>query len=427
MSDPDYGKIFSEFAEEPQGSPPGAILRRISDIPAQKLSWLWTGRIPLGKLTLFSGDPGLGKSLVTLDIAARVTCKTAWPDGAPNDKSGSVVILSSEDDAADTIRPRLEAANADITRIHVLEMVRRQKQDGGTCVDQFNLQDDMTALQDAIVKLEDVRLVIIDPISAYLGKTDSHVTAKVRGLLAPLIAAAQTLRFSVIFVEHLNKSNLKAMYRSSGSIGFIAAARAAWCFGQDPDDPDKRLMLPVKMNLAPGQKGLSYRTQEFRPDVPVVAWGETVTVTADAILQPEDTEERSERMEAMDWLKDQLEGGPVSARQIQANAKAAGLVLITLKRAKKALGILSQKDAFNQGWSWRMPEGDHQTPKGITILEGAPSDEVIPFDAPAPDGYIPDSEGPGCTCNECGHHFGTVAGWRYHITGKRCTPAEATA
>jgi putative DNA primase/helicase len=361
----DYAKIFSEF-NEPSPRSAGAVLRCINDIPAQKLSWLWPGRIPLGKLTLFSGDPGLGKSLVTLDIAARVTCKRPWPDGALNEKSGSVVILSSEDDAADTIRPRLEAANADLTRIHILEAVRRQKQDGTTALDQFNLQDDITALRDEIAKLEDVRLVIIDPISAYLGKTDSHVTAKVRGVLAPLISASQTLRFSVIFLEHLNKSNLKAIYRSSGSIGFIAAARAAWCFGQDPDEPERRLMLPVKMNLAPGQKGLSYRIQESGPDVPAVAWGEAVTMTADAILQPENTEERSERLEATDWLRDQLSKGPISAKKIKDEANGAGIAWRTLRRGKDALGVVSRKGAFEDGWYWELPEGVQDTPKMST-------------------------------------------------------------
>ena len=199
-----------DHAQEPQQTAPlGVMLRCINDIPPQRLVWLWPGRVPLGKLTLFSGDPGLGKSLVTLDVAARTTRGTTWPDGAANEKSGSVIILSSEDDAADTIRPRLEAADADLTRIHILEAVRRPKPNGDTSLDIFNLQDDITVLQDEITKLEDVRLIIIDPISAYLGATDSHVTSKVRGLLAPLIATAQILRFAVIFLEHLNKSNLK--------------------------------------------------------------------------------------------------------------------------------------------------------------------------------------------------------------------------
>lgn len=191
-------------------------------------------------------------------------------------------------------------------------------------------------------------------------------------------------------------------------------------------------MLPVKMNLAPGQKGLSYRIQEAAPDVPAVVWGEAVTVTADSILQPEDTEERSERIEAMDWLKDRLASGTTPAREIQADAKAAGIVLITLKRAKKALGVISQKGAFNQGWSWRLPEGDHETPKGITPVERYSSDHVIPFGVPdvpetQPQYTLDPPERPGCSCNICGSHFGTVAGWRYHVIGNRCEPISEAA
>ena len=392
LQNENYGPQPSFEPQQPATT--GAVLQCVNDIRAQKLSWLWPGRIPLGKLTLFSGDPGLEKSLVTLDIAARTTCKTTWPDGACNEKSGSVVILSSEDDAADTIRPRLDAANADLTRIHILEAVRRQKQDGNTSLEQFNLQDDITALQDAIAKLADVRLVIIDPISAYLGKTDSHVTSKVRGLLAPLTAIAQTLRFSVIFVEHLNKSNLKPMYRSSGSIGFIAAARAAWCFGQDPENPSQRVMLPLKHNLAPEQQGLSYRIQESRPEIPAVAWGGPVALSADVVLQPEDSEERSECQQAMDWLREQLSGGPLPAPQVYREAKSVCIAERTLKRAKGKLGIKSVKDAFGSGWSWHLPafEEGQDTPKGATAKWWPPLAPVAPFDG---QGYAPDKEGQG--------------------------------
>src|SRR5262249_44074013 len=157
-----------------------------SDIVERKLCWLWPGRIPLGKFTLFAGDPGLGKSAATIDIAARVTRGTSWPDGAPNDQPGSVIILSAEDDDEDTIRPRLRVAGANLDKVHILQAVRHAKTDGDTTLDHFSLATDVAALRDAVVSLEDVRLVIIDPISAYLGNTDSHVNARVRGIIAPL-------------------------------------------------------------------------------------------------------------------------------------------------------------------------------------------------------------------------------------------------
>lgn len=408
---------------------PGAVLRRVSDIAAQQLAWLWPGRIALGKMALLAGDPGLGKSFVTLDIAARVTRGARWPDGGLNDHPGSVILLSAEDDAADTIRPRLAAAGANLDKVHVLDAVRHVKPNGETSLDHFSLQTDIAALQDAVVVLDDVCLVIIDPISAYLGSTDSHVNAKVRGLLAPLIALAQNLRFAIVIVDHLSKSNKAALYRPNGSIGFTAAARAVWLFAKDPDAAEQRLMLPGKNNLAPEQAGLRYMLKESEPGIVAVAWGDTVTMSADSVLQPEAAEERSERMEATDWLREQLSGGPVSAKQLKKDANAAGLSWITVRRAQGLLGIKPAKDGFEGGWSWRLPspEDAHETPKMLTIKQGAPSPEMSTLGEPAPLGYTPDPDGPGCTCDTCGSHFGTVAGWRYHITGKRCTPAANEA
>jgi len=431
MTVPNYSEIFAEFAREPQPAPLGAVLRRASEIEERKLCWLWPGRIPLGKLTLFAGDPGLGKSAVTIDVAARVSRGTGWPDCTPNGHPGSVIILSAEDDDEDTIRPRLRVAGADLDKVHILQAVRHAKPDGDTTLDHFSLATDVIALQDAVVSLEDVRLVIVDPISAYLGNTDSHVNAKVRGILAPLAQIAQILRFSVVALDHLSKSNRPALYRPNGSIAFTAAARAVWFFAKNPDDPAQHLMLPGKSNLAREQKGLSYTLIEGEPDIVAVAWGEAVSMSADAVLDLEDTEERSERMEAMEWLKEQLAAGPVPAKQVQADAKDAGHFPSTLKRAKKSLGVISEKGAFHQGWSWRLPEGDHETPKRTTSESWSSSGEMIPFDdskaVTVPEGYLPDSDGPGCTCRACSGHFGTVAGWRAHVVGKRCTPAAEAA
>jgi hypothetical protein len=270
----DYEKIFAEYTE-PRA--PGAVLRRVSDIERQELQWLWPARIPLAKLTLFAGDPGLGKSFVTLDIAARVTRGTKWPDGATATcKSGSVIILSAEDDPGDTIRPRLEAAGADLSKVHVLQAVWRAKSSGETSLEHFSLETDLLALQDAVVSLSDALLIVIDPVSAYLGGIDSHVNAKVRSLLAPLSQMAATTGVAVVTVTHLNKNSSSALYRASGSVAFVAAARAVWLFAKNPDDPAQRLMLPGKMNLAPEQSGMGYQL-EAKQDVVVVTWGEAVT------------------------------------------------------------------------------------------------------------------------------------------------------
>jgi RecA-family ATPase len=209
-------------------------------------------------------------------MAARVTQATEWPDGAANSQAGSVVILSAEDDPGDTIRPRLEAAGADLARIYILQAVRRAKPSGETSLEHFSLESDLVALQDKVAALGNVRLIVIDPISAYLGGVDSHVNAKVRSLLSPLGEIASALGVAVIAVTHLNKSASSALYRASGSIAFVAAARAVWLFGKNPDDP-AGLMLPGKMNLAAEQIGITYRLAS-KQDVAVVTWGEAVSV-----------------------------------------------------------------------------------------------------------------------------------------------------
>lgn len=346
---PDYGKIFAEYT----GSGPGAVLRRMSEIEKQELRWLWPGRVPLGKLTLFAGDPGLGKSFVTLDIAARVTRGTDWPDGTAACKRGSVIVLSAEDDPGDTIRPRLEAAGADLNNVHVLQAVRRAKPTGEQSLEHFSLEADLFALQDAIVSLSDVRLIVIDPVSAYLGGVDSHVNANVRTLLAPLSAMAAATRVAVVTVTHLNKSNSSALYRASGSVAFVAAARAVWLFAKNPDDAAQRLMLPGKMNLAPEQGGMGYRLEAKR-DGAVVVWGGVVSVSAEAVLEPEGTERRSERLEAMDWLRGKLADGPVAQRKLKADAAKEGFAWATVRRAKDAMEITIEKEGFQGASQWSL-------------------------------------------------------------------------
>lgn len=420
MNQPDYQKIFEQYTNPPA---PGAVLRRASDIQERKLCWLWPGRIPLGKLTLFAGDPGLGKSAATIDIAARATRGTAWPDGALSSQPGSVILLSAEDDAEDTIVPRLRVAGANLDKVHILQAVRHAKSDGDTVLDHFSLATDVIALQDAAVSIGDVLLVIVDPISAYLGDTDSHVNAKVRGVLAPLAQVAQILRFAVVALDHLSKSNRPALYRPNGSIAFTAAARAVWFFARNPDDPTQHLMLPGKMNLAREQKGLSYSLREAEADIVAVTWGGLVSITADSVLEPEDIEDRSERMEAMDWLRDYLFGGPVPSAKVIEDAKKAGYAERTLRRAKDALGIKPGKNGFEGGWSWQLPEDGHGTPKMATPETWTSSPKLATFDGEElseEDGYTPDPEGPGCTCRACAGHFGTVGGWKAHVARGRC-------
>jgi|GEM_PF-612160 len=343
------------------GSGPGPVLLNMSDVLPEHISWLWPGRIAHGKVTMIAGDPGLGKSFLTLDIAARVSRGHPFPDSpdAPN-PAGGVVLLSAEDDPGDTIRPRLDEAGADVSRIGILTAVRCATGDGPSGERPFNLTRDLCNLERAIDKIPGCRLVVIDPISAYLGGTDSHKNADVRAVLAPLSELAGRLDVAVVAVTHLRKGDGPALYRSMGSLAFVAAARSAWAVSKDPDDPTgrRRLFLPMKNNIAPDLSGLAF---ELRPsgETAVIAWNDApVTISADEALSAgrDGQGEQSAVDEVVAWLEDYLSGGPQPSKEVKRQAKEDGIALRTLDRAKAKLGVVPGKDGMQGGWHWRLPE-----------------------------------------------------------------------
>ena len=332
----------------------------MADVQPQPIQWLWQDRVALGKLTLIAGDPGLGKSMLTLDIAARTSRGGGWPD-QPGERfgPGGVVLLSAEDDAADTIRPRLDAAGADVTKINILQAVKHHDSDTGA--DQthpFCLTSDLPALESAIQQTPDCRLVVVDPISAYLAGTDSHKNAEVRALLHPLADLAAQHGLAIVAVTHLTKGEGKAVYRAMGSLAFTAAARAVWAVCKDADDPTgrRRLFLSVKMNLSPDATGLAYTVEENGLDgAPAITWAaEPVSISAEEAMarshrKPEDG---SAVDGAADWLREALADGPIAADMLERMAKQAGHCWGTVKRAKKSVGAQSRKDGFGEDGEW---------------------------------------------------------------------------
>jgi RecA-family ATPase len=206
---------------------------------------------------MLAGEPGLGKSQLSAFLAAIVTTHGHWPNGEGRAELGSVIVLSAEDDAADTIVPRLSAAGAELSRVHIVSAVTTDDHNGRRL---FNLQSDLSALEETIAHVGDVRLVIIDPVSSYLGKIDSHKNAEVRTVLEPIGEMASRLRVAVVAVTHFSKGGgTSANNRIIGSIAFVAAARAAFIVSRDPDDDSRRLFVSSKNNLGPDRAGLAFR------------------------------------------------------------------------------------------------------------------------------------------------------------------------
>lgn len=272
------------------------IIYRASAVTPRAVEWLWPGRIPLGKLTTFAGVGGLGKTFVLCDIAARVSRGLTWPcegETCPPAVTGQVLFVSGEDDPDDTLVPRLIELGADLERIVFLKTEVQ---------DQFTLAD-VPTLELAIAQAgPDVRFVAIDPPTAYLGGIDDHKNAELRGLLSPLKSWAQKGRLSCVFNTHVNKgtgAKVDAMMRVMGSVAWVNAVRAAHMFARDPDDPERRLMLPMKMNLAKERKGLAYQIVEANT-LAKVAWLGEVEVTATDALNRESGKPR--KIIASDWL-----------------------------------------------------------------------------------------------------------------------------
>ena len=327
------------------------VIRCMADIAPEKIEWLWPGRIAIGKQTLIGGEPGLGKSQMTAALAATVTTGGTWPCDEGRAPSGSVLILSAEDDAGDTIRPRLDAAGADVSAVHLISAVRQADGKGRRT---FNLQADLALLEAAIARIGNVRLVIIDPVSSYLGKTDSHKNADVRGTLEPLGDMASRLRVAVVSITHFSKgAGQSAINSFIGSIAFVAAARAAFIVTRDPDDTDpaRRLFVQAKNNLAADSGGLAFRVEQSIVGKDIVAsaiaWeGERIARTADEILSANrEGSETPERAEAEEFLRDVLSGGPRPSIEIEAEARGAGVSWRTVRRAQKAIGIKPYRKA----------------------------------------------------------------------------------
>jgi putative DNA primase/helicase len=293
-----------------------------------------------------------------LKLAAVATTGVGLPNGANFSDIGSVIVLANEDDAARTIRPRLDAVGADIEKVHIIQGVARNH-DG---LDYFRLDQDIQHLNALVAKLADVRLIIIDPPSAYLGaKIDAYKDSDVRRVLAPLGTLAQNTGALVLLVVHLNKrTDGNAQQRITGSTAWLAAPRAAFLAAEDAKTKN-RYLLPVKNNLGNDKTGWQYEIREkllpytnLSIKAPYIEWLGESLLSASDILDKKATKPVSVVDEAKEFLEIELSAGSLMTNDIKARASQAGHSWASVKRAKSELPVRSIKTGTS--WQWELQQ-----------------------------------------------------------------------
>ena len=353
------------------------VVTLMSDVQPEMVRWLWPGWLPLGKLVVLDGDPSLGKSTLSLTFAAVVTTGGRWPDGASCDHPGGVVLLSAEDGLADTVRPRLDAAGADPTKVAAIEGVRVPSGGGKSTVRPMSLAD-IDHLRTTIGQVG-ARLLIIDVLMAFLPVgTDAHRDQDVRRILHRLGEVATEAGCTILLLRHLNKTRgSDALYRGGGSIGIVGAARAGLLVATSPDDETQRILAPTKSNLGAMPRALAYELADSpEHGCARVIWRGSVDHTATSLLAESPNEDGpTDRTQAEEWLANFVDDnkGEVSARDAIRAAERDGIGKTTLTRARKRLGIVSGKPSFGGGWVWRVDEEPTKRPKNPGHAEMAPS------------------------------------------------------
>jgi hypothetical protein len=328
---------------------------RASELQVRPVEWLWPGRIPQGGLTVLAGEPGLGKSLLSIWLASGLS------RGDLGSKPAATLFLTAEDSREYTVLPRLIAAGAKCERI----VFPPPDKDG--LQRSISLPDDIGYLSQLVAKAG-VRLVVFDPLMAYLpAKVNSWQDQSLRGALAPLAALAQEQGAAVLLVAHLNKGqNADPLRRLGGSIGLAAAARSMLLLARDPDDPEgatgaMRVLAQAKSNLGVLEPSLTYRINPASlPNDVTTAYLEAAGASrfsATELLALNETEARSKLSEAEALLRAELDHGPRPVSELRAAALELGISITTLDRAKKKLGVRSVKLDLDR-WGWDLSEID---------------------------------------------------------------------
>lgn len=356
---------------------PHLMTVKASDVEPKELDWLWLYRFLIGNVNIIAGDPGLGKSMILIDIAARASSGRDFPDGSPC-KQCSVLYSTTEDGIEDTVVPRLIAADANLECVHIVQGVK--------CLDDSEmpllLSEHMAHLDTMLTENPDIRILIIDTLQSHIGSSvATNNNASVRGVMTPLKRLAEKHHIAVLCIEHLTKSKTmsgeNATYRVQGSIAFAGAARSVWIVAKDQEDESgkRRYLQASKTNLAPDNQGLGLAYEINGPTGrPFIHWLETdISTPIDQLLRiPDSSNDQSEGSElgrCCDWLREALTEA-MPAGELAKGADASGFSKATFRRAKEQLGVRTVK----RGKDWfSVPPADMEQARTDELVDAAES------------------------------------------------------
>jgi putative DNA primase/helicase len=313
-----------------------AMFRTLSQIELKERKWLWPGRISIGEPALFYGDCDQGKSMLMIAIAAIITTGGCWPDLAGECcEKGDVLFIQDEVTPENTIKERVQASGGDPDRIHFLDNIIFAGDDDFSEPDEheFNLRAHLKELEIGLSAFPETRLIVIDPVTAFLGGADENSTGDVRAMLRPLSRMGRRLGVSIVMINHVNKgSGTKAIYRALGTGAFVNVMRAAFFVGTDPDDTDRRIIASAKFNLGPKPDGIAYRFD-----------GDAIRFEPKSI--PGMTADRMLARERQVMLREEADGkrGPLPMRKREAMGAVEAALADGAVETSKLLGELLKK------------------------------------------------------------------------------------
>lgn len=335
-------------------------LVNLDEIEEEEIEWLWEGRIPYGKVSLLDGEPGLGKSTLTIHIAS---CLSKGKPILGNTYIKAyepipTLFVTAEDDLADTVRPRVRAAGGNARLIWTVPLIPDGALPNGMLLNRLlTLPDDLGILEQQILE-KDIRFVVIDPLMAFFNnQIDAHKDQDVRRALYALSEMAKRTSAAILIVRHLNKSvGASAINRGGGSIAIIGAARSAMVMAKDPEDEEKRVLAQIKSNVAKPVPSLRFRLQSEGDDKAAhIVWEGISVHNADELVNPV-RPKISVTDAAKEFIKKELADGPRPSSELEEMSTAQGISRASYDRARNALGVVSEKKG--EKWYVSLPASE---------------------------------------------------------------------